>query len=90
MAVDALGEVVASANSVPPPWVVVISSAEACALLQAATVAELGSDVRLDCKPCVDANVRGRFWAMAAARSLARVFGLLFSAIDHTPPESFV
>ena len=90
VAIDARGEVVASASGVPPSWIVDIPGTEAWALLQAASVAELGSDFRLDCKPCVDAIERGRAWATAAARPLARVFGLVFWAIDDTSPESFV
>ena len=90
VAVDAQGAVVASARGLPPRWVDDIPGTEAWALLQAAMVAEPGSDFRLDCEPCVDALGRGRAWATSAARPLARVFGLLFSAVDDTPLESFV
>ncbi len=89
VAVDPHGAVVASAHGVPPPWVVDIPGTEAWALLQAALVADPGSEFRLDCKPCLDAIERGRAWATSAARPLARVFGLLFSAIDDTPREAF-
>ncbi len=90
VAIDNDGEVVASARGVPPPWIVDIPGTEAWALLQAAMVAEPGSDYRLDCLPCVDAIKSGKAWATSAARPLARVFNLLFSAIDDTPPEAFV
>ncbi len=89
VAVDVQGQVLASAHGLPPPWIVDIPGAEAWALLQAAMVAELGSEYRLDCEPCVNAVKRGKAWATAAARPLARVFGLVFSAIDDTPPEAF-
>ncbi len=53
-------------------------------------IAEPGSDFRLDCEPCVKAIQRGKSWATSAARPLARVFDVLFTAIDDVPPESFV
>jgi len=53
-------------------------------------VAELRSDYRIDCEPCVNAIKRGKRWATSAARPLARVFGLVFAAIDDTPVEAFV
>lgn len=90
VAVDEQGAVVAHARGVPPDWITCIPGSEAWALLQAAMVAEPGSDFRLDCKPCVDAIQRGMDWATSAARPLARVFSLLFPAIDDVPVSSFV
>ena len=81
VAIDESGDVVAHARGVPPSWIVDIPGTEAWALLQAATVAEPGSEFRLDCKPCLDAIERGP--------SLARVFNVLFAAIDDTPVELF-
>ncbi len=90
VAADEHGVVVASAHGLPPPWIVDIPGTESWALLQAAAIAEPGSDFRLDCKPCVDAVQRGKEWATSAARPLARVFSMLFSSIDDVPPRMFV
>ena len=90
VAIDEHGEIVASAHGVPPPWIDDIPGTEAWALLQAAQVAEPGSTYRIDCKPCVDAIKRGRVWATSAARPLARVFELVFAAVDDTPLDAFV
>jgi len=90
VAMDRGGAVVAVARGVPPPWVDDIPGAEAWAVLQAAYVAELGSQFRIDCEPCVKAIHRGRAWATSAERPHARLYGLLFSAIDDTPVEAFV
>ena len=59
VAYDEEGRIVAAARGVPPPWIVDIPGAEDWTILQAAMVAEAGSDFRVDCKPCVDAVHRG-------------------------------
>ena len=89
-AVDSQGAVVAEARGLPPRWITDIPGTEAWAILQAAVVAEPGSDYRVDCKPCVDAIQRGKEWATSSRRPLARVFNLVFTAIDDTPLEAFV
>ncbi len=90
VAIDESGDVVAHARGVPPSWIVDIPGTEAWALLQAATVAEPGSEFRLDCKPCLDAIEWGPSCATSATRPQARVFNVLFAAIGDTPAESFV
>ena len=90
VAVNADGEVVAEARGLPPSWIHDIPGTEAWAILQAAMVAELGSDYRVDCAPCVEAIHAGKEWATSSRRPLARVFGLVFTAIDDTPRDAFV
>ena len=86
IAMDGDGKVVASAKTVPPPWNIDIPGAEAWAILEAATIAESGSDFRVDCAPCVTAIHRCRAWATSAKRPLARIFSMVF--INEVRPSS--
>ena len=66
----------------PPLWIRTIPGAEARALFMAARHALPGTAFRPDCLPNVTAYQRGRRWATAAARPLARVWNLIFTALD--------
>ena len=87
---DHLNHTIAAACGVPPYYVVDIPGAEAWALLQALSVAMLGSTFRSDCKPCIDAIHAGQLWACAASRPLARIFQQLFPLMDDILPSAFV
>ena len=80
VAVSADGTRLAAASGVPPPWVQSISGAEAWAILCAARYAEEGCAFITDSMACTDAVQRGRRWATAASRPLARAWRLIF---DH-------
>ncbi len=84
------GRIVASAKGIPPDWIVDIPGTEAWAILQGTNITMPGSPYRVDCKPCIDAIHKGIRWATASCRPLARVFNLIFPAIDDSPVESFV
>ncbi|HUU60977.1 MAG TPA: reverse transcriptase domain-containing protein, partial [Acidimicrobiia bacterium] len=88
--IDAEGALVASAHGRPPVWITDTAGAEAWAILQACSFASPGCSYRIDCRPCVDAIHKGKQWATAAQRPLARVFNLVFGVIDDTPPGDFV
>ena len=88
--INAEGEIIAKAQGVPPNWITDIPGTEAWAILQAAMLAEPGCQYRIDCKPCVDAIHWGKSWATAGGRPLARVFNLIFAAIDECPADAFV
>jgi hypothetical protein len=88
--VDPQGHIVASASGATPDWVDDIPGAEAWALLQAASRAEPGCAYRVDCEPCVKAVHRGRKWATSDRRPHARVYGLLFAALDDTDNDAVV
>ena len=90
VAVDHEGKVFAKASGVPPAWIIDIPGAEAWAILQAAMIAMPGTLFKIDCRPCVDAIHRGRAFATAAQRPLARVFNLIFAAIDDMSPDAFI
>lgn len=75
-------EVIASARGTPPEWVIDIPGAEAWALVQAAMHAELGSDFRSDCQPCVNEVEAGPTEACKATKPLARVMSILHFALD--------
>ena len=87
---DRHNHTIAAAHGSPPAFVTDIPGAEAWAILQAVSVAILGSSFRSDCKPCIDALHAGRRWACAADRPLARVFNLIFPLIDDVPLTAFV
>ena len=87
---DGDGVLIASASGLPPAWIRCIGGAESWAALQAAMCAEPGSRYRIDCLPCVDAIHKGLSWATALQRPLARVFGLLITALDGTPASDVV
>ena len=82
VAIDAAGQRIAAANGAPPPWIDSISGAEAWALLMAATYAAPGSSFKTDSLNCVDTMRRGRTWALAPSRPLARVWRRLFNTFD--------
>ena len=87
VAYDRCGVKVAEANGHPPPWIRSVAGAEAWALYMATVVARQGSVFTSDCKAVVHAMSRGRRWATAANRPLARVFGVLFDELgegDHS------
>ena len=84
------GRILAAAHGLPPPWITDVPGSEAWALLQAAQVADVGSEFRIDCQEVVKAMHRGRTWATSAKRPLARVFNLVLTAADDFVPEAFV
>lgn len=85
------GEVIASAFGLPPPWVTDIGGAEGWALLQAVGMAMPGPNIFLsDCKTAVDTLVSGSKKATSSKCTHARVYALLFAALDDTPVESIV
>ena len=83
------GTILAQARGVPPPWIRDIAGTESWALFQAALVALLGSDFRMDCKPVFEAVMRGIKWATGPKRPLARVHGLMLAALEGVPLEAF-
>ena len=88
--IDSENTITAMAYGVPPRWIDSIPGAEAWAILQAAMLAEPGTSYKIDCQPCVTAIHKGRAHATAGHRPLARVFGLIFAAIDDADPNDFV
>ena len=82
--------VVAVARGVPPCYVEDIPGAEAWALLQAATIATLGSTFYSDCKSCVDAVHAGATDSCGPTRPLAIIYRLLFSQLDDVPASSVI
>ena len=89
--VNASGHIIAIARGVPPSWITNIPGAEAWALLQAA-YCSVHPDTHYvsDCLPAVDSVHKGRAWACSGRRPLARVMGLLHSALDDTPRSNVV
>ena len=90
VAVDDDHVVTAIASGTPPDYITDIPAAEAWALFQATTFAELGSVILSDCKPCVDGIHSGRKVACAANRPLARVMNLIFDNKGLLPDAAFV
>ena len=90
VAVDADHSVTAIASGTPPDYITDIPAAEAWALFQATTFAELGSVIYSDCKPCVDGIHSGRKAACAPSRPLARVMNLIFDNKGLLPDTAFV
>ena len=82
--------VTAIASGTPPDYITDIPAAEAWALFQATTFAELGSVILSDCEPCVDGIHSGRKVACAANRPLARVMNLIFDNKGLLPDTAFV
>jgi hypothetical protein len=87
---DDAGNTVAEAKGFPPPWIIDIPGTEAWALLQAILHAAPGSHFRSDCLPCVNMLRMSRKEATAAHRPLARVAGLIFSAMVDVPRDHIV
>ena len=71
------GRTIAIAMEVPPGWISAIPATEAWVLLQAATGAEPGCSVRVDCLPCVLAVFNGLAWATRDKRKHARVHSMM-------------
>ncbi len=82
VAVDAQGRIVVSASGVPPPWVRGIAGAEAWALLQAVREAAPGSVFKTDSLSCQQTLVRGRAFATAPSRPLARIWSQVLHVLD--------
>ena len=80
--IDELGEVIAAAHGVPPPWVTTIHGAELWALQMAVQHALPGSAFRTDCLSIVEVFFQGVNVATAAGRYYARIWHVIFSALD--------
>ena len=86
-----LGEVVAAAYGVPPPWIKDIGGAEAWAVLQVGLRAMPGKvKYMIDCQPCVYMIHGGVTAATTADRPLARVNAMVHSVLEGTPAEKVV
>lgn len=81
------GRAIAIAMGVSPGWISDIPGTEAWALLQAATGAEPGRSVRVDCLPCVIAVFNGLAWATTDKRKHARVHSMLLKARCDLGPD---
>ena len=91
VAVNARGQTIAAAYGATPPWITDIGGAEAWALLQATGSALPGESTFIsDCKVMVDCLKDGKRKATAGSSTHARVYALIFSAIDDTPLERII
>ena len=82
VAVDSIGRRLGAASGVPPPWIESITGAEAWALLMAVRSAAPGASFKTDSLNCADTIRKGKAWALAPTRPLARVWRDLFSTFD--------
>ena len=76
------GDVIASAHGRPPAWTGGIHGAELWSLLMAALTALPGSDFRVDCMAVQVGTQRGRAWATAPERHLARAWSPLAASLE--------
>ena len=85
---DEDGMVIAAAYGVPPPWIQGIEGAEAWALFQALLVT-LPSLSRYwpDCLPVYLATKKGPEVALDPRNVLARIHGMLLTALEDAPPD---
>ena len=80
-----------SAFGTPPPWIRSVHGAEVWAFFAAASRACGPISYRTDCLEVYRAFRRGRLWATAAARPLARAWHLIFACLDDVDaPEDHV
>ena len=79
---DSAGAIIAAARGVPPPWVSTIHGAELWALQMAVLHGLPGSAYRTDCLAVVDVHAQGRQAATSAARYYARIWNVIFTALD--------
>ncbi len=84
------GAVIAAARGTVPCWITDVPGTEAWALMQALMRAEPGCTYKVDCFQVVDGIKRGKKWATAAQRPLARIFGIIFAHADDVDPEAFI
>ena len=84
------GRVVAAAYGATPPWIRDIGGAEGYALVQAAMAAFPGSTFVSGCKVVVDSLQLGRQAAVGAGSSHARIYALLFAALDDPPTDHII
>lgn len=88
---DGQGEIEAAAYGVTPPWVVDIHGAEVWALLQASSLSLPGTArFYVDCESVVKTVQAGSHKAAGADKVHARVYTLLFAAIDDVDPSCFI
>ena len=71
----------ASAHGIPPDWITTIHGAEVWALYAAARCAITGAHYKSDCLSVVRSYKRGRQWATAAERPMARAWNLIFELL---------
>ena len=84
------GELLAYAYGVPPCWACSSAAAEAWALYMVLMATPSPPQVVTDCLGLLDTLERGRDAATAAGRLLARLWNLIFEALDGEVPEGFV
>ena len=84
------GKLLAYAYGVPPRWACSSAAAEAWALYMVLMVTPAPPCVITDCLGLLDTLERGREAATAASRLLARIWNLIFEALDGVVPEGFV
>lgn len=83
--------VIAAAHGAPPPWITDFGGSEAWALLRAAKRAVSGMcKYRPDSLTTVQAVQAGRPTSTTAKKLYARVYALLFTALDDTPVEDVI
>jgi len=80
--VDHDGKVRAAASGAVPSWITGIYGAELWALLQAALSSSPGSPMHVDCNAVRLGAQKGRSWALAACRKLARAWIPLANVIE--------
>jgi len=84
------GELLAYAYGVPPCWACSSAAAEAWAFYMVLMITPAPPYVVTDCLGLLDTLERGREAATAATRMLARIWNLIFEALDGVVPEGFV
>jgi len=88
--VDAAGELIAYAQGAPPGWVRSSPAAEAWALAMALRAVPSPPSVVTDCLGLIDTLARGKRVATAAGRPLARIWNMIFDALDGEVPQDYI
>ena len=82
VALDTLGNMVAAAHAIPPPWISSIPAAEAWGLWLVVSSTPCRKTVVTDCKGNVTALRSGRQWATASKRKAARIWNEIFGCLE--------
>ena len=80
--VDSSGKLVAYGHGIPPPWTKTIPGVEAWAVLVVLRSTLVRRLVVTDCLGNVKMLRRGKTWATATRRPLARIWGPIYAALD--------
>jgi len=88
--VNADGELIAYAQGAPPGWVRSSPAAEAWALAMALKAVPSPPSIVTDCLGLIDTLARGKRVATAAGRPLARIWNMVFDALDGEVPQDYI